>query len=125
MICLSKSHDYDSCRSKYRCNACNGAHHSSLHEYATALAGCADGEIGKHVTTIVPVEVSHPESNRTVTVYALLDSMCNTNFITKGVVDSLGIEDQPVSLTINTLSGSSTSNSATVSNIIIKGLSLK
>ena len=120
--CLLPGHQLIGCRAPCsKCTVCGGKHHTKLHnsQFAHANQGL---EVSNCVTSVVPVVVSHPESNRSVVVYALLDSMSSLNFISSDVVTKLGVQGSPTDLTFQTMSGSASSPSVVVDHLAIRGL---
>ena len=124
--CLRTGHAESVCKSPYTCKVCSERHHTLMHEYnnsnnSIALAGCSSNQ-ATSMTTILPVVVSHPLSKKSITVFALLDSQSNTNFVSRRIVDFLKIPSTTVDLTLETMSGISKSTSNIVSNISIHGV---
>ena len=53
---------------------------------------------------ILPVYISHRCTKKQVLMYALLDTMSDTSFITEDAMSILGLEGIPVNLSLSTLS---------------------
>ena len=74
----------------------------------------------------LPVHVKHKSSNDEVLVYALLDSMSDTSFITNQIINKLDVSGINVNLSLSTLSSSNEIVSSTkVSGIQVRGYNNK
>ena len=64
----------------------------------------ASGSESQKCSMILPVYISHRCTKKQVLVYALLDTMSDTSFITEDAMSILGLEGIPVNLFLSTLS---------------------
>ena len=69
------------------------------------VSAFASGSQSQKCSMIFPVYISHRSTKKRVLVYALLDKMSDTSFITEDDIRILGIEGIPVNFSLSTLSG--------------------
>ena len=120
--CLRKGHGRQKCWVKVKCVKCNEDHATCLHDSMTDSSGLSNSKYNSSVTeeavshnihsaqnsslttTILPVYVSSPENPEKETlVYALVDSMSNTSFISADTADYLNAPSSPARLKMSTM----------------------
>ena len=57
--------------------------------------------------SVVPVKLFHGNSNKVISIHTLLDNCSQGTFVMKSIVDTMGIDGTPTSITIKTLNGES------------------
>ena len=120
--CLHAGHVAKDCQSRFNCQVCKGRHHTSLHRYHVTLAGVCSTPEPSSSTSILPVIIKHQGTGRSVTVYALLDSMSNTSFVSSEVVRTLGITGNMSELTLDTMNGIASQSSMVIQGLSVQGL---
>ena len=53
--------------------------------------------------SVVPVKLVHKNSNKLISTHALLDNCSQGTFVMKSIVDKMGIDGTPTSITIKTM----------------------
>ncbi|XP_076660868.1 uncharacterized protein LOC143364357 [Halictus rubicundus] len=104
--CLASSHQQTQCSSEYRCWACDGTHHTTLHdsfqrgqpnEATTSSTSAAYAVSTNRVTLLATARVSLEATNgRTLTVRALLDSGSESSFLSEWAAQSLRLKRRAV-----------------------------
>ena len=111
--CLRMGHQVKACTNKQACQyqSCGKQHHTLLHIKITPVAN--DSSADKFICSssdtsatgiqlgFVPVRLTGPNGHRLT--YAFLDECSDRTLIKEGLVDDLGLERKPCSLTITTL----------------------
>ena len=64
--------------------------------------------------SVVPVKLVHENSNKMISTHALLNNCSQGTFVMKSIVDAMGIDGTPTSITIKTLNGDVTNASVAV-----------
>jgi hypothetical protein len=130
--CLIFGHPANQCRRRHTCGICKKTHPTCLHQditseekqndetqtnvsHAVGNVGHANPEIktiGSSInfsTSIVPVWLSAKENpSHEVLVYALLDSMSDTNFVLDDVYEQIGSDYEKTTLKIGTMTSRNT-----------------
>ena len=116
--CLHPGHQLASCKYKTKCKSCHRSHHDLLHRedkvaqnvqkvesHASHLykSFCKATDSKSVSALALPVIVSH--GDKRCTVLALLDTMSNTHFISKFLVDYLQLEGTQTTLDLRTMHG--------------------
>ena len=72
--------------------------------------------IGSQVISmsVVPVKLVHENSNKVISTHALLDNCSQGTYVMKGIIDIIGIDGTPTSITLKTLNGDVTNTSVAV-----------
>ncbi|XP_036347096.1 uncharacterized protein LOC118756438, partial [Rhagoletis pomonella] len=130
MNCLRSGHKAHQCSSKRRCQKCNSAHHTMIHEYcannqptppATMKSSSASNQspistynasITQQTSSVVPpvllgtalVEL-HSNTGHTMVLRALLDSGAEATFISEYVVSQLKLSKSPLRIPLNGANG--------------------
>ena len=120
--CLQEGHMCKDCPKPSQCQVCQQNHHTILHRYHLSLAGVSSQLGAACSTSILPVLIRHQGTGKTVTVYALLDSMSNTNFVSTAVVSALGLKGEASEITLDTMNGIASQSSFVIRNLSVQGL---
>ena len=133
-------HNAKNCTNRKVCKVCNGKHPTTLHglvlgkdnsqkksekQHVEEMSEnqnvsenhkdltCASVHMGSKVisVSVVPVEVLHENSNKVISTHALLDSCSEGTFFMKSIVDTIGIDGTPKSITTKKLNGDVTNTS--------------
>jgi hypothetical protein len=124
--CLKSSspqHMANNCEVQPSCKQCNKWHHTLMHGYNFKSLNSYATHSSPNETIsmcIVPIRVSHKNSEDEVVTYALLDENCQGTFVTKALVDQLSASMRATSITVETISGSVTENSYAVDGLLVK-----
>ena len=137
---VPRMHNAKNCTNRKVCKVCNGKHPTTLHglvlgkdnsqkksekQHVEEMSEnqnvsenhkdltCASVHMGSKVisVSVVPVEVLHENSNKVISTHALLDSCSEGTFFMKSVVDTIGIDGTPKSITTKKLNGDVTNTS--------------
>ena len=71
--------------------------------------------------SVVPVKSFHENSNKVISTHAQLDNCSQGTFVMKSIVDTMGIDGTPGSITIKTLNGDVTNASVAVEGLNVCG----
>ncbi|XP_030834543.1 uncharacterized protein LOC115921321 [Strongylocentrotus purpuratus] len=145
--CLEKGHMSKYCQSRLVCKKCSKRHPSCLHEdqrdsnkanlassqpkeaqtastsNPQAVTHKVQGDERSDLTSmIVPVYLSSTERpDKEVLVYALLDSMSNTTFLSEDVGQDLDVQSQPATLSLTTLTDEISISTFKYDNLRVRG----
>ena len=140
---VSIMHNAKNCTNRKVCKVCSGKHPTTLHGLILRkdnsqersekqkveetsenqnVSGnykdltSASVNMGSQVISmsVVPVKLVHENSNKVISTHALLDNCSQSAFIMKSIVDKMGIDGTPTSITIKTLNGDVTNTSVAV-----------
>ena len=132
--CLHPGHRALGCKYKSKCQSCHRFHHDLLHREenvskdanSSANRSCQDKGLCRAVNAqnlsslVVPVLVSN--GDKQVMVLALLDTMSDVHFISKFVVNSLGLTGVPTGLDLRTMHGKKVVQTSVYDKVQIRGL---
>ena len=147
--CLRKGHNVKKCQYKGTCKTCHNKHSSLLHiskktiekkeenvsskvatdvnpqstdKTSTVVSNFSSHVSDRKCSMIVPVYLSHKSNvQKEVLVYALLDTMSDTSFVSDYCLDKLNVEGIQVNLSLSTLS----SVNLTVTSTKVSGLKVR
>ena len=140
-------HNAKKCTNRKVCKVCNGKHPTTLHglvlrkdnsqkksekqnvEENQSVSGnhkdltSASLNMGSQVTSmsVVPVKLIHENSNKVISTHALLDNCSQGTFVMKNIVETIGIDGTPASITIKMLNGDVTNGSVAVEGLKVCG----
>ena len=137
--CLRGGHQGKDCRGKHTCMVCKLKHPSLLHDYnkiqnndsvnqQTQVKEQASSHNvdmctpNRATTMIVPVLASHPSTGEGVLTYAMLDTQSNTHFVTKQLLNSLGVSGDDTTLDLTTMNGRVKSKSEVITDLMMKSI---
>lgn len=119
----SPQHMANNCEVQPSCKQCNKRHHTLMHGYNYKSLNSYVTHSSPNETIsmcIVPIRVSHKNSEDEVVTYALLDENCQGTFVTKALADQFSASMRATSITVETISGSVTENSYAVDGLLVK-----
>ena len=147
--CLTIGHHSKPCRSRHVCAVCSNSHPILLHDYthkdnvtpAPAIAESvtssptSSGTVclcdhklsgvktsNQATNVVLPVVIRHPSCDTQMTVYALLDTQSNTNFVTNEVVDFPSLSGCNTTRNLTTMNGRMKSPTVAVDGLQVRGV---
>ena len=140
---VSRMHNAKNCTNRNVCKVCSGKHPTTLHGLVLRKGNsqeklekqkveetsenqnvsgnhkdltCTSVNMCSQVITmsVVPVKLVHENCNKVISTHALLDNCSQGTFVMKSIVDMMGIDETPTSITIKTLNGDLTNTSGAV-----------
>ncbi len=103
--CFDPNHFSHACKKRKTCQVCSRRHPTSLHDYKVTPAITETNSFAifsekcLSSTKIVPVWVSHRDSpSNEIMLYASLDTLSDTTFVTSSAMSSLGLFGKPMTV---------------------------
>lgn len=145
---ISKEHTARNCSSRRTCTVCEKKHPTSLHGFKLKERSgekdqqkevqhvlnnsciemerlkCNGSSTGSDIISmcVVAVNVRHPDSNKIVSTYALLDSCSQGTFVTDEIINELHLSGVNTTVTVKTLNGENTYDSMIVEGLQVSSL---
>ena len=70
---------------------------------------------------VVPVQIRHPDSNKILDTYAMLDNCSQGTFVKEEIIEALGIAGAETRVTVKTLNGEVLQMTTVVENLELAG----
>ena len=129
---ISPDHNARSCNQRKVCKICSKRHPTSLHgfrfrpkepdsivdvENSTSCYSISQGQVIS--MCVVPVRVRHQSSNTTFETLAMLDSCSQATFVTKNLIEKLGISGRKTPLCLKSINGTEKIDSTVIKGLVI------
>ena len=135
--CISKDHSARNCKQQRSCKICNEKHPTGLHGFKLKKEGVkqnsGNGDNKQMTTTytgvrsdvismcVVPVQIRHPNFNKILDTYAMLDNCSQGTFVKEEMTEALGITGAETRVTVKTLNGEISQMTTVVENLKVVG----
>ena len=70
---------------------------------------------------VVPVQICHPDSNKVLDTYAMLDNCFQGTFLKEEMIEALGVTEAGARVTVKTLNGEISQTTTMVENLKVAG----
>ena len=116
-------HLAQNCKEEVKCKLCNKSHNTLLHGYESKLMKVSNIHTANNANIsmcILPLRVLHPNSDKEILTYALLDENSQGTFICNSLIDELVIETREALIQTQTINGTYSSIARAAEGLIVK-----